>query len=240
MTDYSLALMSGVDIPIPECQIAVHQPTLKEISLIGEKAFYIGAQTICINKSMVVKDKSGLENTSNFQIFMTIMSDQAEVDKKQSVKQLLQIVFPNTQTIFTPQSIIINVKNQESVIIDEKNFECLQDILKKVFCLSSGEQDTFNPANEKAKEIVEKLMRGRARIAAERSSEGSALIQYTSVLAVGLQSMSLQEIFMLTLYQFYDLIQRYTLFVNWDLDVRTRLAGGKPDSQPDNWMKNIH
>ena len=30
------------------------------------------------------------------------------------------------------------------------------------------------------------------------------------------------------------------MFVNWDLDVKTRLAGGKPDTQPDNWMKNIH
>nr|DAF40483.1 MAG TPA: hypothetical protein [Caudoviricetes sp.]DAT10090.1 MAG TPA: hypothetical protein [Caudoviricetes sp.] len=38
----------------------------------------------------------------------------------------------------------------------------------------------------------------------------------------------------------YDLIERLSLYTNWDLDVRTRLAGGKPDQQPDNWMKNIH
>jgi len=30
------------------------------------------------------------------------------------------------------------------------------------------------------------------------------------------------------------------LWVNWDLDVRMRLAGGKPEDKPDNWMKNIH
>jgi len=30
------------------------------------------------------------------------------------------------------------------------------------------------------------------------------------------------------------------LYVNWDLDIRSRLAGGKTEKQPDNWMKNIH
>jgi hypothetical protein len=38
----------------------------------------------------------------------------------------------------------------------------------------------------------------------------------------------------------YDLVERYTLYLNWDLDIRARLAGGKPDSKPDDWMKNIH
>ena len=38
----------------------------------------------------------------------------------------------------------------------------------------------------------------------------------------------------LTVYQFYDLIDRYTLYINWDLDLRQRLAGGTPDSKPDN------
>jgi hypothetical protein len=38
----------------------------------------------------------------------------------------------------------------------------------------------------------------------------------------------------------FDLIERYKLYLNWDLDIRSRLAGGKPDSAPEDWMKNIH
>jgi hypothetical protein len=30
--DYRLALMTGVDIPIPECQLTIKQPTCLEIS----------------------------------------------------------------------------------------------------------------------------------------------------------------------------------------------------------------
>lgn len=242
MIDYNLALMCGTDIPIPECQIILHQPRIKEISLIGEKDFFIGAQTLCVNKSMLTsQDENVLETTNNFQIFMTVMSQSETRDKKFAVMQVFSIIFPMYKIIFTPQSIIFQ-KDNENFIIDENNFNILQEILIDVFCFKSGmNQDTFNPNGDKAKEIAEKLMRGRQRIAEEKGSGNeSVLIQYSSILTVGLNSMSLDDVISLTLYQLYDLVQRYTLFINWDLDVRTRLAGGKPDSQPDNWMKNIH
>ena len=52
--------------------------------------------------------------------------------------------------------------------------------------------------------------------------------------------MSLQELMDLTMYQLYDLVERYQLYISWDIDIRARLAGAKPDDHPDNWMKNIH
>ena len=239
--DYRLALMCGTDIPVPECQIVVHQPLIKEIALIGEKDFFTGAQCLCVNKKMVSKDEKDLSNISNFQIFMTIMSEKETRDKKEAVKQLFSIILPKYTTIFTPQSIILKI-DDNNCIIDENNFDAFQAILREIFCFNSGmSQDSFNPGDEKAREIAEKLMRGRERIAAEKGGDnGSALVQYTSTLTIGLSSMSLQDIINLTLYQLYDLVQRYMMYVNWDIDVRTRLAGGKPDSQPDNWMKNIH
>jgi hypothetical protein len=30
------------------------------------------------------------------------------------------------------------------------------------------------------------------------------------------------------------------LQVSWDVDLKSRLAGGKPEEQVENWMKNIH
>jgi hypothetical protein len=84
-------------------------------------------------------------------------------------------------------------------------------------------------------------MRGRQRVAAQKGdSNVSVLSQYLSVLTVGLNSMSFNDCMNLTIYQLYDLIERYALFINWDIDIRSRLAGGKPENKPDNWMKNIH
>jgi len=42
------------------------------------------------------------------------------------------------------------------------------------------------------------------------------------------------------MFQIYDLIERFSLWVNWDLDVRQRLAGGKPSKEAENWMKSLH
>lgn len=241
--DSRLALMTGAPIPIPECQITVHQPTMEEISYMGEEDFFIGVQTLTLHKSMFVKEggKDVLDNISNFQIFMMVMSEKETADKKHCTMQLLSILFPGYQALLTPQSLLLT-KDNESVVIDENNFDNLQEVLRLVFCANQGamDQQAFNPANDQAREIAEKLMRGRQRVAAQNgASNVSIFSQYISTLAVGLHLdvLSLKRV---TMFQIYDLMERFILHMNWDLDIKTRLAGGKPDSQPDNWMKNIH
>ena len=240
--DIRLALMCGTDIPVPELQTIIHQPTIKEISYIGEQEFFIGLQTLSINKNMLAQGNSVLESTTNFQIFMTIMKEQETKDKKDAVINLFQLVFPGSQVIFTPMSILLNKEGQQT-LVDENNFDTLQEIIKQIFCVNSGPMDqaTFNPADEKARQIAEKLMRGRQRVAEQKGeTNSSAFGRYLSILTIGLNAMPLSEAMNLTMYQMYDLVERYTLYLNWDLDIRTRLAGGKPDSKLDDWMKNIH
>ena len=240
--DIRLALMTGIDIPIPELQATLHQPTIKEISYIGEKDFLIGIQCLSIQKTMLIEDESLLSQTSNFQIFMTIMNDKTTIDKRQNVMIVLNLLFPNYQIFITPRAISMNYE-EANVIIDEGNFEKLQQVIGQVFCLSKTDQSSFNPQSKKAKEIADKLMKARQRVAAQKVAEGgdgSAFAQYISTLTVGLGSMSLQDCINLTMYQLYDLVERYSLYINWDIDMKSRLAGAKPDKPVDNWMKNIH
>ena len=240
--DKRLALMCGTDIPVPECQIIIHQPSIKEIALIGESDFFSGIQCLCLNKSMFVKDESDLANTSNFQIFMTIMSEKEAADKKFAVQQVCTLLFPKYKVSFTPRSIMI-IGGEAPIMIDENNFEFLQAAITDICCLKTGpmDQQAFNPADAKAREIAEKLMRGRSRVAAQKGETNISIFsQYLSIITVGLNSMSLQNAMDLTMFQLYDLVERYMLYINWDMDVRCRLAGGKPENQPDNWMKNIH
>ena len=240
--DIRLALMCGSDIPIPECQLTVHQPTLNEIALIGEKDFFMGIQTLCVSKNMINQGETLLANTSNFQIFMTIMQEKETLDKKQAVQQLFPLLFPKQQLLLTPRSVILKDSNGSSTI-DENNFDAFQRVISQIFCINSGPMNTqaFNPGDKKAKEIADKLTRARQRVAAQKSDgEGSVFTQYISILTVGLNSMSIIDCKNLTMYQLFDLIERYMLYTNWDLDVKSRLAGGKPENQVDNWMKNIH
>ena len=241
MFDYRLALATGVDIPIPELQTAIHQPTITEISMIGESDFFTGVQLLCVNKSMYIDDPIALSHTSNFELFMAMMNEKQLADKKASVLQVLTLTFPSGKVIFTPRSMLLNF-GEANVIIDEGNFEILQKVLRDIFCLSKTDQDTFNPANQKAKEIANKIMKSRQKIAALKaeSNSGSMFGQYLSILVIGTGTMSLAECSKLTMYQLYDLVERYTLYINWDLDIQSRLAGGKSDKPIENWMKNIH
>lgn len=240
--DLRLALMAGIDIPVPECQAVLHQPTVKEIAYIGNEDFFVGVQTLCLYKSMFVEDKKVLAEINNFQIFMTVMNDKNCADKKQDVIQILTLLFPGGQFLFTPRSLIITGLPNGNVTIDESNFEQLQDVLRMIFCNTTGpmDQQAFNPADDKAREIAQKLMRGRQRVAAQKGESNTCVFtQYISILTVGLR-IPPKDLLNCTMYQLYDLMERYSLYTAWDIDIRVRLAGGKPDSQPDNWMKNIH
>ena len=64
--DRRLALMCGIDIPIPELQLTIHQPSIKEIAFIGEADFFLGVQCLTINKNSLIEDESLLSTTSNF------------------------------------------------------------------------------------------------------------------------------------------------------------------------------
>lgn len=241
--DNRVALLTGIDIPIPEIAITLHQPTIKEIGMIGEKEFFVAAQCLCINKSLYTEDENALSNTTNFQIFMTVVNQEGQEDKKDAVKKLLTILFPSSKSIvFMPSGSLMLNNGTENVIIDENNFEVLQAVFKQVFCLAESGQESFNPGNDAAKKIADKLMRARQKVAQQKAAEngnGSIFAQYLSILSLA-EGLSIRELSEYTVYMLYDQIERYMLYTNWDLDIRQRLAGGKPDSSPDNWMKIIH
>lgn len=240
--DLRLGLMCGIDLPIPELQATIHQPKIKEIAFVGEKDFFLGVQCLCIDKNIIVNQgESLLVNTNNFQIFMTMMKEKEMAEKKDSVINVFSLIFPKYKTLFTPRSIILQSDTQ--IMIDDSNFEILQEYLKEIFCFKSSmsQELGFNPANDTAKKIADKLMRGRQRVAELNGSANVSIFsQYLSMLTVGLDSMSLQDLMDLTMFQLFDLVERYQLYINWDIDIRSRLAGGKPDGKPENWMKNIH
>lgn len=232
--------MTGVDLPIPELQLTMHQPTIKEISMLGERSFLIGIQILTIDKRMYISDEEILAQTNNFNLFIQLMNEKEVSDKKEHVLAVLSLLFPSSKIILLPRAMILNSGSTET-IIDEGNFEILQSLLVQCFCISGSEQEHFNPKNEKARQIAQKLMKGRQRVAELKAEEnsGSAFAQYLSILTVGLDSMSLKDCLKLTVYQMYNLIERYSMYINWDIDIRSRLAGAKADKPIESWMKQI-
>lgn len=244
MRDIRLALMAGIDIPISELQLTLRQPTIKDIAFIGENDFFTALHYLCLDKSQLIEDESLLQDLTNFQVLLKVIEQSESKDKKIAIITLLSMLFPYYKPLMTPRSIILqNEKNGENILIDDNNFKILQDILKEVLCVSNifqGDNIIYNPGNAEAKRIADKLMRGRRKVAELKGKNNeSAISRYLSILTVGIP-MPLKDILNLTIYQLFDLVERYTLYIDWDVDLRVRLAGGTPKSEAENWMKNIH
>lgn len=247
MNDYKLPLITGVDILVPDEGIAVHQPTLKEISIMGEDEFFRAVQLLVLNKKSILSliQNPELEQhlppeISSFDIILQILN--LDKTKKDLIINLFVLIFPGYTTNFLPKSIAL-IKDQEIVSITKENYEKFQTIFKKVFKLElSAQGGEFNPSGKRSTEIANKLMRARQRVAAIKSKEGkeTSLDQYISVITIGVASMSLNDVINLTLYQLYDLLERFNNWVAWDIDIRSRLAGAKIDKPMENWMKSIH
>ena len=92
-----LLLLSGNDIPFPEAQITIHQPTLHEIAYIGEECFYTGCEFLRFSKDRLDnEDKIHLENYTNFDVLMSIMKEQnvTILKNKTCVLMVLSLIFP--------------------------------------------------------------------------------------------------------------------------------------------------
>ena len=250
------ALIAGIDIPIPDLQTTIHQPKIKEIALIGEEEYFFGVQMFCFNKDIIVAKNQeneairGLSNMNDFQIFMALISEKDEkssIDKKSLILSILTLFFPDYVVQFSPlgNGLFFNNPNtQHNFMINDTNFEVLKKNIQEISGLNNttgGQHAGFNPKGERAAKIAAKLMAARAKTMQAKGEKNSSILsRYVSILTVGLESMSLTDCLDLTVYQLYDLIERYSLYIGWDLDIKSRLAGGKPDSKPDDWMKNIH
>lgn len=241
-----LMLMTGSDIPAPEIGLTIHQPTMKEIGMIGEKDFILGSQCLLISKkTLLAVDnnlKESLKQANNIDIFLELINNKDVKEQRKQVESVLLVLFPQCKKIFfTPRAIMLSHKDGD-VIIDERNFEVFQDYLRIILKLDAAGGDDFNPANEEAARIAAKLKRGRERVAKQKEAQGgsgSIFSIYLSALTIALH-IPLDNLINLTIFQINDLVERYQLWLASDIDTKVRLAGGKPDSQPENWMKNIH
>ena len=239
--------MAGADIPIPELRLVVRAPTIKDIAYMGEQRYFQAIQYLCLDKELLIQDETLLSSLTNFQVLMKVLEQSQDREKKLSVITLLKLLCPDYSAVITKNSIILSRKGEnQPVLIDDSNFELFQTVIKQVLCVNSmlqGENIIYNPVNDAAKKIADKLMKGRRKVAelkAQEHRDESVLTRYVSILTIGTQVYTLEECCQLNMFQLFDQIERYTAYVEWDTDLRVRLAGGKPEKQVESWMRDLH
>ena len=245
-----LLLLTKNDIPFISAELSIHQPTLKEIGLIGEDAFFTGIQFLTIDKSSL-QDLSpeDAKKINNFDIIMQLIKDSAPAAKfnKTCAESLLALMFPEYQVRFLPRMIAF-VKDGQNCIINEKNFDEFQSIVKKMFCLDElgggPQKQNYDPLNAQAARIVNKIMQGREKLAQQKAQQNGGqkvtiLSRYISILAVGEQK-DINALLQYSVYQLFDEFNRFSLKEQSDFYLQAKMAGAKDLQEVDNWMKDIH
>lgn len=239
-----ILLLSGNDVPFFEAKVNVHQPTLKDISMVGEEPFFIGCQLLNFSKDVLSEeDKINLADVDDFEVLMSILCDEAN---EQSIyaKMVLTLLFPEYRLIFDPKAIVL-VRETEEAHITAESFVSFKKILSAMFLLNKGgaqSKEEFNPKNDAARKIAEKLQKGREKVAQEKGldkKKTAILTRYVSILSIGLQ-LSVVEIMGYTLYQLYDSFKRFQMFQEFDINLRARMAGATDLDEVDNWMEDFH
>ena len=244
----NLALLTGADIPFKEGKLLIHQPTLKEIAMIGEDDFFIGCGLLTISKNILnSQDKIDLDKINDFNIFMSIINGTVGIDKNLQKNidcafNVLYLLFPTLDIKAEKDKLIIG-----EGYIDKTNFSEFKDILKTIFNLSfkdSEVQKDYKPATNKAQQIAEKLKKRHQDLIARsggaaNGKEVRIFGRYMSIISV-YNGISFKDLEQYTVFQLYDIFKRVQLKIAYDMAMRAKLAGAKDVKNPDDWMKDIY
>lgn len=238
-----LMLLSGIDIPFPQAQIVIHQPTIKEIGLIGEESFYSGCGALNFSKnSLSSEDRIALKDFTDFEILMSMINNKSfnTQQTRIDILMILTLLFPDYQIKISQQEINL-IKEGESHLINSGNFEEFKKILTAMFCLKGkGSETEYNPSGDKAREIIEKLNKRKQKLAEQNGDQKvSVLNRFASILAIG-QKQDLNEILDYTVYQLFDQFDRFTLKEQFDIHLKAQLAGARDLGEIEDWKKDLH
>ena len=244
MQNNELLLLSGNDIPFYGGHISIHPPTIKEIGMIGEEEFHIGSRFLLFDKdNLNTQDKSGLENKSNFDIFMSVMNSRQSAVHKTDALLVLTLLFPTAKLKIEQDKILLQQENiSVESSITKYNFEEFQQIIRQMFCLDTLEGgEEYNPADDLAKKIAEKFKKRKQQLS-QQQNEGKKIdlfSRYISILSVGLQK-NMNDLLNYTVYQLFDEFKRYQMKQDFDIYVQAKMAGAQDLEEVKNWMESIH
>ena len=242
-----LLLLSKNDIPFPQAEIVIHQPTIKQIGYIGQDSFYTGCGLLNFSKQKyTLQDNNSLDNKTNFDILMSILQDPNPMcqEKRVCLQMVLLLIFPQHTARILPNCIGL-IKDDKIYQINNNNFDKFQEIIQDMFKLKDVFKSSkdYNPGNERAKRLAEQFRRYHQKLAKmKKDGEGqnvTILSRYLSILAVG-ENKNINDLLDYSVYQLFDEFERYRLKYQFDTYKEMKIAGAEGLKEPKNWMEDIH
>ena len=127
--------------------------------------------------------------------------------------------------------------------ITKDNYNDIIEVIKLQNCLTKKIEDEENPANEKARQILERQKRARALLTkAKKQGDGEplTLADLVSILSSNGNGVTPFNVWDLNFYMFNNQFNRMKMLEEYDINIRSLLAGAKSeDIQLKHWMSKI-
>lgn len=211
---------------------------LKEISDIGLTTYNQFVNLLCIESNML---KDDIEELSSFQCLLNFCNQSKEM--LQLIGQSINIfvkkdvyIDTNINRIFIGENLVELLKENkmdEIGILSEENYEDFKFIIKLQNGLISNNEDEFNPKDEKARQIIEKMKKCRQKVSEQKMNDSHNqninLVDLISILASNSDSLNIINVWDLTYYQFNDQFARMKILDDYNINIRYLLAGAKSE-----------
>lgn len=235
-----LTLIAGAPIPMPELKAIVHQPTIREIALMGERNFYTYLSYFNISKDVFIdtltsnmEDLISINNIyeefsdkTDFQIFLFL--NIADLNIQKGTESILKLIFKGLEDLsFNDMYVEFTSKQGQQSIINESIFLIIKDILNQIFCLNNSSKKE-NEANALVREINKKLEERKQKLSKNSSSKDDYILaNFISILSVGSSSLSLDDLLKMTVYQLINVMKRYGLYTQYTAQTQALMQGAE-------------
>jgi len=225
--DLNLKCLAGLSIMINE-YISIRPKILKEIIQTGYDNYNKLVGIILVNENEI--------NTTVYQYLKTIcLENEANCD---FVLASLQYLFEINMAVSEMGFAYIDEK-EEFIVISEDIFNEAVKIIKIQNCVQVKTEEEYNPANERARLLIEKIKKNREN--APKVKDNTSLQSIIS--GVAWKSYVGISVWDLTIYQLYDAYNRLQLIDNYN-NVQNGIYTGNIDQSKINfkdlsWSKTI-
>ena len=240
--------LANRDIAIPQCNIIVTQPTVQEVLTFGEEKFLNCVQLLGHLDKVLQPIQEELSSANMPEVpplALLLVAYREEKPIQEQVDEFFELICFNYDVKITSNSIDFEQENKKVGMLTPFNYNFFAETLLDLFEPAALKNENYNPKSNKAKEIAEKLQRGKERKAQLQGKSDvtqSIFGIYASILSIGMQ-MDINIFMQYTPFQIFDAFERFTLKEAEDYYKLLSSSGFLDTSkidQPEPWLKNLY
>lgn len=264
-----LHILAGTPIPVRSMGTIIAQPKIREIAAIGEDKYFtvlslfqkadkedFKSEILKAEEEKFKEENPDLEMTEDdkreieFELDITYPSDfsvfiyllKTFPDLRSNFESFLYIIFPNLRKIAWAPTLNLTLSGREPIDFTEDMFTEVKDIVLSSLNYKTAEEKSaeFNPANNMASEIAEKIKRAKEKRNRETTANSteSPLADMSSILASS-SNLSIQEVMDMTYPQLVIQYERSSLLLGFVNQIRASAFGGLDPDDIIDWTKTL-